>query len=257
MKARTLPVKNVSRLKAAGDALISRPLGLPGMGLIWGPTGYGKTTAAAWFIAQIHGVYVRAMRLWSPKGLLNAIARELDLDTKGMNNGEMVETIIQRLAETGRPLFIDEADYIVESRRLTDTLRDIHDMSTCPVILIGMHGIERRIRNNEQFTGRIAQWVPFEGADMEDARMLADGLCEVAVEDGLLERLHQDATPKNGNGAEVRRLVVGLTNIEGYARRRGIDSMRLDDWPKGASFFLGTPVSVANGGKVRSLRRGG
>lgn len=253
MKAKTLPVKNVSRLKAAGDALISRPLGLPGIGLIWGPTGFGKTTASAWFIAQCHGVYVRAMRLWSPKGLLNAIARELDQDTKGMNNGEMVESIIRRLAETGRPLFIDEADYIVESRRLTDTLRDIHDMSTCPVILIGMHGIEKRIRNNEQFTGRIAQWVEFSGADMEDSRMLADGLCEIRVADDLLARLHQAASAKNGSGAEIRRLVVGLTNIEGYARRRGKDNMTAADWPNDQDFFIGAPVAAAQPAKVTLL----
>jgi len=256
MRHRTLPVKNVNRLKAAGDALISRSLGMPGLGIVWGPTGYGKTTAVAWFVAQCHGVYVRALRLWSPKGMLSAIARELDIDVRKMNNGEMVDAIIRRLAETGRPLFLDEADYIIESRRLLDTLRDIHDMSTCPVILIGMHGIEKRIKGNEQFTGRIAQWVPFQGIDLEDARLLADGLCEVQVADDLLQALHAAASPKNGSGAEIRRLVVGLSHIEGHARRRGLQSMALDDWPKGADFFLGTPAAPnARGGKVTPLKR--
>lgn len=256
MKHKTLPVKNVNRLKAAGDALISRSLGMPGLGIVWGPTGYGKTTAVAWFVAQCHGVYVRALRLWSPKGMLAAIARELDIDVRGMNNGEVVDALIRRLAETGRPLFIDEADYIIESRRLLDTLRDIHDMSTCPVILIGMHGIEKRIKGNEQFTGRIAQWVPFQGIDHEDARLLADGLCEVGVSDDLLEALHQAASPANGSGAEIRRMVVGLAHIEGHARRRGLQAMTLADWPKGADFFLGAPASQGDAkAKVTPLKR--
>lgn len=245
MRSTILPVKNISRLQAAGNALIDRPLGLPGMGLIWGPTGYGKTTATTWFINQVHGVYIRAMRLWSPKGMLDAIARELDLDAAKLTNGEKVEAIIQRLAESGRPLFIDEADYIVESRRLTDTLRDIHDLSTCPVVLIGMHGIEKRIRGNEQFTGRVSQWVPFHGADMDDARMLADGLCDISIEPDILADLHKAASPAKGDGgAEIRRLVVGLHNIESHGKRRGLDRMALADWPKGRDYFLGDPVAT-------------
>ncbi|MES9873118.1 MAG: ATP-binding protein [Candidatus Sedimenticola sp. 6PFRAG7] len=249
MKFKILPVKNVSRLNEAGQALIQRDLGMPGMGLIWGPTGYGKTTAATWFINQCHGVYIRAMRLWSPKSMLTALARELDLDVKGRNNGEMVELIIQRLAESNRTVFIDEADYIVESRRLTDTLRDIHDLSTVPVILIGMHGIEKRIRGNEQFTGRIAQWVAFEGLDMADARLLADGLAEVIIADDLLRQLHTAASPKSrqggiSGGAEVRRLVVGLGRIEQYARSRGLTQIAADDWPTNNEFFIGQATTT-------------
>jgi DNA transposition AAA+ family ATPase len=258
MRHRIVPVKNVSRLRDAGDALIERAMGMPGMGLIFGPTGYGKTTATTWFINQCHGVYIRAMRLWSPKSMLVAIARELDLDTHGLNNGEMVERIIQRLAETGRPLFIDEADYVVENRRLTDTLRDIHDLSTVPVILVGMHGIEKRIRGNEQFTGRIAQWVSFEGIDLPDARLMADQLAEVAIGDDLLADLHSEASPKRvDTGAEVRRLVVGLGRIEQYARARGLDRIGLGELPKGFDYFIGQAVTVgaapAKGAQVRSI----
>ena len=259
MKFKILPVKNVSRLNEAGNALIQRDLGMPGMGLIWGPTGYGKTTAATWFINQCHGVYIRAMRLWSPKSMLTAIARELDQDVKGRNNGEMVEAIIQRLAETGRPVFIDEADYIVESRRLTDTLRDIHDLSTVPVILIGMHGIEKRIRGNEQFTGRIAQWVAFEGLDLADAKLLAGGLAEVEIAPDLLQQLHRAASPKTlsggaSPGAEVRRLVVGLGRIEQYARSRGLQRIGAEEWPHGDEFFIGQAAPGGKPGKVASLR---
>ncbi len=243
MRYKILPVENVARLKAAGDALIQREPGLPGMGLIYGPTGYGKTTAATWFFNQCNGVYVRAMSLWSPKVMLQKIAFELEIDIKGRNNGEMVEAIILRLAETGRPLFIDEADYIIESKRLTNTLRDIHDLSTVPVILIGMHGIEKRIKGNPQFTGRIAQWVKFEGINFNDAQLLANGLAEVVISDDLLTMLHKAASPKREKtGAEVRRFVVGLGRIEQYAKSRGLDTIGAAQWPQGTEFFMGQAV---------------
>jgi DNA transposition AAA+ family ATPase len=245
MRYRVVPVKNVSRLITAGDALLNRATGLPGIGLIWGPTGYGKTTAAAWFVNQCHGVYVRAMRMWAPKTMLTSIARELDIDVQGLHNAEMVDHIIRRLADTGRPLFIDEADYVVELRRLTDTLRDIHDMSSSPIILIGMHGVQKKIRGNEQFTGRIAQWVEFAGADLNDAHLLANTLAEVKIENDLLARLHAAASPKGHAeaGAEIRRFVVGLSQIEQYARARGMDRIGLAEWSRGDQFFIDSPVT--------------
>lgn len=251
MKSVILPIKNISRLKSAGDALVNRALGQPGIGLVMGPTGYGKSTGTAWYCVQSHGVYVRAVSLWSPKTMLAAIARELDVEVRGRNstNGFLLEAIVQALSESKRPLFIDEADYVVEKRLLVNMLRDIHDMSTVPVVLVGMHGIEKKIKDNEQFTGRIAQWVKFDGLDMRDARMITDGLCEVGVTDALLDKLYMDACPKaRGSvtgGAEVRRLIVGLGNIEKWARKKGLTTIDLDDWPRGEDFFIGQPVSVA------------
>ena len=67
MRYKTVPVKNITRLSSAGDALMHRSRGLPGMGLIYGETGYGKSTATAWFVNQCDGVYVRAQRVWSPR----------------------------------------------------------------------------------------------------------------------------------------------------------------------------------------------
>lgn len=243
MRSKIVPVKNISRLQAAGNALIKRAYGMPGIGLIWGPTGYGKSTGTTWFVNQCNGIYVRAIAQWSPKSMLCSIARELGIDSRKFNNSEMVEAIVQRLSDREHPIFIDEADYVVERKTLIDTLRDIHDLSTVPVILIGMHGIEKRIRNNEQFTGRVAQWVAFEGIDMEDTRMLSDALAEVRIADDLLDVLHTDASPKGNRsaGAEVRRVTVGIGQIEYYARSRGMNEIALADWPKGRGFFIGAP----------------
>src|SRR3990167_8645189 len=143
MKYKICHIKNVARLAEAGDALINRGPRMPGMGLIYGPTGYGKSTASAWFVNQCHGVYVRAVALWSPSSMLETILRELRCEARGNSNARRVDAIIDKLAETGRPLFVDEADYLLDSKRMIETLRDLHDLATVPVILIGMDGIQR------------------------------------------------------------------------------------------------------------------
>jgi hypothetical protein len=259
MKSVVLPIANVSRLQAAGDALMNRPHGMPGIGLVWSPTGYGKSTATCWFCIARNGVYVRALRLWSAKTMLTTIARELDVAAKG-TNAAILDAIVDALTITQRPLFIDEADYLMDKRALIDTLRDIHDLSTVPVVLIGEPSIEKEIKHNARFAGRISQWVKFEGLDMSDARMIARENCEVAVADDLLQRLYTAACPKdrNGNltgGAEVRRLVVGLSEIEKLARKKGLTVMEDLDWPHGADFFKGSPVAIGNNLPVKKPAR--
>ncbi|WP_062536840.1 AAA family ATPase [Mizugakiibacter sediminis] len=232
MRTKIVPVSNVARLSAASEALLDRAAGMPGMGLIHGDTGLGKTTAVTWLITRNNGVYVRALSTTTPSSLLRTIARELDLDPRP-SNVETVEAIVQRLAETGRPLFVDEADYLVNRAALVETLRDIHDLATVPVVLIGMAGIQRKIKARQQLTGRIAQWVEFQPATREDVRLLAQHLAEVEIDDALLGALHE------ATHGSMRLAVVGLSHIEARAKAKGQKRIGLADWPAGTNFFFG------------------
>ncbi|SRR5579883_1329194 len=232
MRSKIVPVTNVSRLTEAANALLERAPGMPGMGLIHGETGYGKTTAVTWLITRVNGVYVRALATTTPSSLLAGIARELDLQPRP-SNVQTVEAIVQKLAITGRPLFIDEADYLVENKRTVETLRDIHDLATVPVVLIGMAGIQRRIQSRQQLTGRIAQWVEFQPCSFEDVQALSRELAEVGIADDILKRVYELTR------GSVRLIVVALNRIEGYARARGLSAIALKDWPANADFFLG------------------
>ncbi len=245
MEHRTVQIKNVSRLVDAGGALMRRAPGMPGMGLVWGETGYGKSTAVAWFVNRMHGVYVRALAVWSPAAMLTTIARELELAPKG-SCARIVEACAQKLSETNRPLFIDEADYVIEKKVMTETLRDLHDLTGVPVVLVGMAGIQRAIRARQQLTGRLAQWVEMQPCDLEDARMLADELLDVRVGQALLGRLHERTK------GSARLLVVGLSRIEANAKARGMKSIDAGDWKLGDEFFWGDAPKPKSAQKQRS-----
>jgi len=252
MRYRIVPVKNVARLQEAAAALLARSPGMPGMGLVYGPTGYGKTVSTDFLVNQVNGVFVRALALTTPSSLLGSIARELNMRPRG-SCAAMVEAIVEQLAATRRPLFIDEADYLVEKKRTVETLRDLHDLSDVPVILIGEEDVDRKLASLKRLTRRLAQAVRFAPCDMADARLLADGLAEVRVADDLLERLHLEA---NGSAGLI---VVGLAHIEAFAKSRGMELVEATDW-KG-DFFVGRapsptpPASGGGGGKVTRLRR--
>ncbi len=216
-------VKNVQMLADCGEQLMNRAPGTPGIGVIWGRTGYGKTTAATWFANETDAIYVRALATWTPFTMLSQIMRELD-GAPLRTCAEMAMAIGDTLSALGKPLFIDEADYLLTRLRLVETVRDLHDLSRVPIIMIGMHEFRQRLVHREQLAGRVGQWVCFRPASLEDVRLLAKASCKVTVEEDLLDAVRVQS------GGEIRVAVSALHKIELLARRLGIKSIGLEHW---------------------------
>jgi DNA transposition AAA+ family ATPase len=242
MRSKIVPVKNVARLASAARALTTRAPGAPGMGLVEGETGYGKSTAVAWLSNQVPSIYVRALACWSPNVMLTTLCDELRIANRG-SNGALVTRIVESLSRSGQAVFVDEADYITRSERMTETLRDLHDLATVPVILIGMAGIAQKLSHRKQLTGRIAQHVTFEALDLDDAALIARELCDVTIKPDLLERVHADTR------GSVRLMVVSLARIEQHAKAKAMSSIGAADWGAKRQLFTGEAPS----GNVTSL----
>ncbi len=230
-------VKNVVALRSAFNALAGRDAGIPGMGLVYGSTGFGKTTAIAWLVNQVRGIYVRANATWTPSTMLGALMREIGAEPLRNRNSVMVDYIIGKLTLDNRPLFIDEADYLFSNLKMPETLRDIHDVSGAPVMMIGMEGIERRLVHHKQLARRVSQWVEFRPVDLADARTLTTTVCEVKISDDMLERLHAEA---KGN---VGLMVVGLARIEALAKANDWEKIDLARWGT-RQVFLSQPARL-------------
>lgn len=118
---------------------------------------------------------------------------------------------------------------------LVECLREIHDATTSPVILIGMPGIDKKIDRWPQVERRMTQRIAFDKCDAEDTARMARELCEVEVEPNLLDQLKKDA---NGTAGKI---AIGLDELEKFARRRGIDRVTAEAW--GPSRFSFAPAS--------------
>lgn len=231
MKSTIVPVNNIINLNVACDKLKNRPLGTPGLGLVYGRPGLGKTTAMAWCVNQNEGVYVRAVRCCTPLSLLKDICHELDV-TEPRSSRDALRAITDSLKENPRLFFIDEADYLMDRIDLVETVRDIHDESGVPVILIGMNDIAKKLKRYPQFESRVMEWVEFKECTFADARQIADDMCEgFRVADDLLTELLTAAKH------EIRRVVTGLYQLESVAKAKGLNVMTSRDF--GGVFFLG------------------
>jgi DNA transposition AAA+ family ATPase len=228
--------KNVRRFLAAIRELTERSIGVEGMGLLWGHPGEGKSTTVAYATNKLDGIYLRAMANWTVTSLLGALVVELGLAPHRCR-APMVSGAVERLMEHPRPIFVDEADYLLRQADMLDTMRDIYDTTGSPVILIGMEEMARKVQTNGRFARRITQWVEFDGINAADTRVLADTVCEIGVADDLLAYIHKAAR------ANIGRMTTALARIETFGRINGhggaVDDnpVRLSDWGKRALFY--------------------
>ena len=69
--------RNVERFTEAMDRLQNRESNVPGMALIYGSPGLGKTKTALWWAVQNDGIFVRTKKLMTGHWLLEEICAEL------------------------------------------------------------------------------------------------------------------------------------------------------------------------------------
>jgi hypothetical protein len=221
---------NVRRFLAAVRELTDRPLGIEGMGLLWGLPGEGKSTTVAYATNTLDGIFLRANACWNATALLQSLTLELG-QPRGRFKNPMVDACVGSLMEQPRPIFVDEADYLLRKPDMLDVMRDIYDNTGSPVVLIGMESFARKVQTNDRFARRVTQWVEFRGISQGDSRTLADTICEVDVEDDLLFALYDAAR------ANIGRMTIGLSRIEQFARINKLESVSLKQWEDRPFFF--------------------
>jgi len=116
------------------------------MGLVFGPSGIGKTRCAmAVQQATVGSIYLRIdedCRI--PKTLISALAVKVEaLDYQRRAGDSLFRRLVTRLADSGRLLIIDEANIL--SEKGLRTLRDLHDETGCPILLIAVRDLHDRI----------------------------------------------------------------------------------------------------------------
>lgn len=148
-------------------------IGAPHMAVLYGPPGYGKTQAAM-YLSHPQGrnaVFVSVRMFDTTKTLAQLLCTELGIQTKTQwPVAVLYEQIVRRLQQLGRPLVIDEVDYIAEKSTI-DFIRTIHDNTTIPIFLIGEQDLKRKLLSrHERFHDRVLVWkeaMPCDGADVK------------------------------------------------------------------------------------------
>ncbi len=229
----TAPLQNVGICLAAVDRAMNRPRHLPGMVVLHGPSGWGKSTSAAVAANAHRAYYVEARSTWTRKSMLAAMLKEMGIKPGG-TIPEMADQVAEQLVLSSRPLIVDEMDYVVE-RNLTQLIRDIYDASRAAILLIGEEELPTKLQRWERFHGRILSWVAAQPASLDDAAELARfWVPSVRMGADLLQHIHELSK------GSARRICVNLELAREKAAEQGLDTVGLADLD-GVQFYTGEP----------------
>lgn len=219
------PLANIAVAERAISRALGRGLHQPGLVEMHGPSGYGKSMAAAWVTARNRAYYVQANDFWTKKVMLKDICRALGLMFKASDTiDDMARAVCAQLEQSCRPLIIDEFDFVVE-KNLVEAIRSLYEGSKAAILIIGEEALPQKLKKWERFHGRILDWFPAEPASLPDAKELAKLYCpHIEVKTCLLEKLVDKAR------GSVRRISTNLETIQEVALGAGWESVDLQLW---------------------------
>jgi AAA domain-containing protein len=229
------PLRNVSALVSLIERVERRQLGLPGLAAFYGPSGYGKTTAAVYAANRFNAYQVQVKSCWTGKKLCQSLLQEMGIEPH-KTIADMVDQIAQELTFSNRPLLIDEADFLV-SRKMIEIVRDIYESSGSPVILIGEELLPQKLQKWERVHGRMMDWVAALPACKSDIEHLANIYCPgVTLHPAFKEHL------LHASQHSIRRVCVNLSRVSEHAGTKGVDVIDLENWGKREFFACAAPA---------------
>lgn len=173
MKNVFVPTDNVAKFQAAMRILEDTRKGQPGLAVVYGRAGRGKTVAATAWYAERGGFFLRVWQDWTQHSFLQALCFEACGERPHgahLCKTKIVEAL-GRLEGQPRTIYVDEADRLHAGR--IEDLRDIHDVTGCPVVLIGEEGLYPSMGAKRRVWSRVTQRVEFGAVKDEDVMVFA------------------------------------------------------------------------------------
>ncbi|STO64787.1 helix-turn-helix domain-containing protein [Haemophilus parahaemolyticus] len=163
----------------------------------------------------------------TPKVLLKKISDAVGANSRGINN-ELLDGIVQKLANSNRLLLIDEAELL--STRSLEFIRRIHDLTGVGVVLAGMPRLLVNLKGKNNELAQLYSRVAF-------ALDLGNALCENDL--GLLatramgtDEFNDQLIPaSHGNARRLSKLMRGVVRTA-QINGREIDAALINHFAK-------------------------
>lgn len=222
--SQTAEIQNLTLVRTAAERLRDRNIALPGIAVLHGPAGWGKTVSAMAIANENRSHFVQMRSAWTRKAFLEKILFEMSIQSGGTLS-DMLDQVCGELAKSNRMLIIDEVDHAVKSRSMLELIRDIYEGSQATILIIGEEKLPKNLEKHERFASRVLTWIPAQPVSLADARALAPIYApSIAVGDDLLDHLVKLAQ------GSVRRVSTNLSNIEEEARMEGWMHVDMQTW---------------------------
>ena len=209
--------RNVKNFIGLMNNLIDKSNEVPKMGLIYGDPGLGKTQTAVWWATNNDAVYVRAQNKMTCRWLLEKIVYELG-ESPSRKMADLIEQCITHLRLKPQIIIIDEVDYLINRNRIVETLRDLHDLTGVPIVLIGMQEAKTKLGKYRHLYDRISEIIEFKPFSKDDLDVIVEELSEIKITDEAKEIFFEKTN-------RFRQVIKGISLLENLAKTNGLNKI--------------------------------
>lgn len=216
MKTIFVATRNTKRFQTAIQRINHKLHGVERIALVAGEVGLGKTIAGIYFGvangATMLTVWPRMTQHW----LLRVLAKELGLEP-AWRTESLIEQIINVLNKEPRTIIFDEIDHFFrdnDAKRIDalETLRKIHDLTRCAMVLIGEEQIGKKIDRISRLSDRIVEIVRFERFKESDVKDMISQLSEYRFGEDAIQKITK------ASDGRIRPIMKLIHAAEGAAR---------------------------------------
>lgn len=218
MKKVFVKTNNVKQFITMMNNLQNRAEGVPGMGLVYGEPGLGKTQAIKWWAFKNDAILIRCNQMMSARWLLKEILDYMS-EIKPYSISDSFDEVIRNLILTPRVLIVDEIDYLtMDKNKSIEILRDIHDKTNVPVVLVGMTNAHSRLKKFSHLYDRLSEIVKFERFSKADIKTIVKELSEIELTDCAIKYIYSNLN-------RFRQIVKVINKVETIAKANGLSSI--------------------------------
>lgn len=218
MKKVFVKTNNVKQFITMMNNLQNRAEGVPGMGLVYGEPGLGKTQAIKWWAFKNDAILIRCNQMMSARWLLKEILDYMS-EIKPYSISDSFDEVIRNLILTPRVLIVDEIDYLtMDKNKSIEILRDIHDKTNVPVVLVGMTNAHSRLKKFSHLYDRLSEIVKFERFSKADIKTIVKEFSEIELTDCAIKYIYSNLN-------RFRQIVKVINKVETIAKANGLSSI--------------------------------
>jgi hypothetical protein len=126
------------------------------------------------------------------KWLLEEIAKELD-EIPRFYTADIFRQCVNALKTNLKMIIVDEIDYLLADFRTIETLRDLHDETGVPIILVGMQLSKHKLKKHNHLFDRISEIYNFTEFEYSDIKQITEEISEVDITKEAAHIIHNKA----------------------------------------------------------------
>ena len=195
------------------------------LGMVSGKAGRGKSSTIEWYHSNNKTIFLRMESIWdtSPLDFLQKLCIELGFLSPPGRKGPAFTTIVDTLLSDPKPIFLDEIEKL--PKYFLDVVRDLSDLSTAPIVLIGEDELVSHMRLNARVWSRTYQSMEFQPVTRPDIVAYFWEAAKLKVDSDVIDAFYDAAT---GRGGDFRVIRWGLLILARNANARNQDKIDVD-----------------------------